>query len=882
MSADAVALQSATPLPILAAAWQRPLTWVLMAASGFAGLGYQIVWTQQSALWLGHESAAVLAVLAAFFGGLALGAFAAGPRIERSRRPLRWYAACEAVVALWGLLLVFLMSPASGWLLTLSGAQPAPAWQWTVAFIGTFVLLLPATAAMGATLPAMERAAARLHTRSRSIAVHYASNTFGAVLGVLGAAFWLVPQFGLSRTAAVCVALNAACAAAAWLLLPEPPAGDPAVPAPAAPSLQPASSQERSQALARLALTGLLGIGYEVLAVRALSQVTENTVYTFALLLAVYLVGSALGAAAYRRWLLRRPAADALGDRLPAALASACLLGAAALWTAEPIRSRLLADAGGDLATAIGVEALLALLAFGPPTLVMGALFCHLCDHAHAAGISYGRSLGINTLGAAMAPLLFGVIAVPALGLKQSLLLVSAAYLVAARACAWRSPWVWAPAAAASALAIWAPALAFVTVPEGGRILSYREGTMAAVSVVEDAAGVARLHINNRQQEGSSATRRVDARQALLPLLLHPAPRRALFLGLGTGITATAAAQDPMIKVDAVELLPEVIESSGYFNRAFGDGQPNPRLHLLAADARRYVRVAEPHYDVIVSDNFHPARSGSGSLYTVEHFEAVRERLAAGGVFCQWLPLHQLDLATLRSIVQSFVKVYPGGWAMLASNSLTTPVLGLVGRANEGPWQIDQLRARLANTADLLDPAGLGVEDALALLGSFVAGPEALARFAGDAAANTDDRPVVAYRAPYITYAPDSLPQARLSALLDELHIKPTELLGEDADAAFSRRLAAYWTARDRFIEIGLNIRPSTEVRHMLAQVYQPLVALLRISADFRPAYDPLLRMALALAPQDERAARTILTELARVQPARTEAEIALKGLGDR
>ena len=74
-----------------------------MAASGFAGLGYQIVWTQQCALWLGHEAAAVLAVVAAFFGGLAAGALDARGRIERSTRPARWYAACEAAIALWSL-----------------------------------------------------------------------------------------------------------------------------------------------------------------------------------------------------------------------------------------------------------------------------------------------------------------------------------------------------------------------------------------------------------------------------------------------------------------------------------------------------------------------------------------------------------------------------------------------------------------------------------------------------------------------------------------------------------------------------------------------------------------------------------------------------------
>jgi hypothetical protein len=133
----------------------------LMVASGFAALGYQIVWTQQGALWLGQEIAAVLAVVGAFFGGLALGAWALGARIERSARPERWYAACEAVIGLWGLVLIGLPALAMPWLLALTGAQPGPWRQWSVAFAGTFVLLLPATMAMGATLPAMERVLAR-------------------------------------------------------------------------------------------------------------------------------------------------------------------------------------------------------------------------------------------------------------------------------------------------------------------------------------------------------------------------------------------------------------------------------------------------------------------------------------------------------------------------------------------------------------------------------------------------------------------------------------------------------------------------------------------------------------------------------------------------
>src|SRR6185295_10127024 len=104
-------------------------------------------------------------------------------RIERSSRPAWWYAACEAAIGAWSVVLALLMGPTARSLLDVIGTEPAPGWQWAVAFCGTFLLLL----------------------------------------------------------------------------------------------------------------------GYEVVVVRVLSQVAANTVYTFALLLAVYLIGTALGAAAYDR-----------------------------------------------------------------------------------------------------------------------------------------------------------------------------------------------------------------------------------------------------------------------------------------------------------------------------------------------------------------------------------------------------------------------------------------------------------------------------------------------------------------------------------------------------------------------------------------------------
>ncbi len=862
-----VEVDTGTPQLVSAASRQR-LALALMAASGFAALGYQVVWTQQCGIWLGHETAGVLAVVAAFFGGLAFGAAALGSAIERSAHPARWYAACESTIAVWSVALVFLFEPLGGWLLDIIGVQPTPAWHWATAFCGSFVLLLPATAAMGATLPAMERVLARMQREGYSIAALYAGNTLGAVLGVLACAFWLVPVLGLARTTLVCAAINLVCAGAALGLGSDGLLRTGAI-RPAGRGLLPL-----------LVATGLLGIGYEVLVVRVLSQVAEDTVYTFAMLLAVYLAGTALGAALYQHWLSGSGDRGRTRARLLGLMAGACLAGAIGLWSADAVKTFALQTMGPGMGAALAVEASLALAAFGIPTMVMGALFSHLTLQARNAGVPFSRSLAFNTLGAAAAPLLFGVLLIPALGPKVSLLILAGAYLallVLSSPRAWRSAIAWVPASVLLAIALLAPPLAFVDIPAGGQVVSYRDGVMAAVSVVEDGQGVMRLRIDNRQQEGSSNSLVADARQAWLPLLLHPAPQRALFLGLGTGVTAFSAAQDSSLQVDAVELLPEVIAAAAYFRPAPADGKPDSRLHTIAADARRYVRASAQQYDVIVSDNFHPARSGSGALYTVEHFQAVRKRLAEGGLFCQWLPLHQLDLETLRAIVQSFITVYPEALAIIATNSLDTPVIGLVGRGVAGSRRFDpaQVRARVASAAFVHGPTDLGLADEFALLGSFIAGPQSLARFAADSRANTDDRPVVAYTAPRIAYVPDSLPRDRLVALLGELTITPSDVFDAAPTAAAQQqgaRMAAYWAARTRYLAIGRDVRPLADVQHMLAQVRDPLLSVLRISPDFRPAYDPLLMMATALARTDSAGAAALLAELSAMQPARAEA----------
>ncbi|MCJ0763980.1 fused MFS/spermidine synthase [Variovorax terrae] len=828
----------------------------VMLLSGAAGLGWQVVWTAQFGAGLGHEIVAVLAVLAAFFGGLALGAWGLGRTIAASRRPGRWYAACEAVLVLWGLALSFLMPVLVEAGARLIGAEPSIGWHWTVAFALPLVLLLPASAAMGATLPALESQLRASHSRLGAL---YAANTLGAVLGLLAVVFVALPLWGLQHTAWLCAAANAACALIAWGLWRD------STVMPAAPAAE-SSAGWRLPGL--LLATGLLGIGYEVLAVRVLSQVTENTVYSYALLLALYLLGTAAGAALYQRYLPRLGDAEQLRDRLLRWLALAVLLSGAGLRWADVLCAWPAAWLGPGAASALAGEALAAAAAMLAPTVVMGALFTHLCLQAQHQGWPLGRALAVNTAGAALAPALIGVWLLPAVGAHAVIALLVLAYLLLQWPAGWRRPQAVALAVAAALLVLALPPLRFIEIPEGGRLRSYRDGVMAAVSVVEDEDGVSRLRINNRVQEGSSASGLVEWRLAQLPLLLHPAPRRALLLGLGTGFTAAAAAQQAELQVDAVELLPEVVAATALFAQAPQAPRAARPVHVAAADARRYVQASGPAYDVVVADLFHPARSGAGSLYTVEQFAAVRARLAPGGLFCQWLAIHQMDLQTLRSIVAAFQQVFPNAIAVLTSNSLDTPVLGLVALPGDGRIDVDALRTRLAGVRGTPALAkGLAtarLEDDYAIAGSAIAGAAALRRFASDAPANTDDRPVVNHRAPWATYAPESRPRERLMALIDGLVPDAAELLRQP-QGPDGLRLQAYWQVRRQYLQFGTTVRPDPDPAVMLGRVEATLLDLLRQSPEFRPACDPLIALGRALVatePQRVRELRATLDQL--------------------
>lgn len=820
--------------------------------SGAAGLGYEIAWTRMWAQGLGHEVPAMLAVIAAFFGGLAVGARLLDGRISRSARPDRWYAGLEVVLGLWALATIRLIPWGNDLVVELTGVLPSSARHWLVAFGVPFVFLLPATAAMGATLPAMERVLSRWRGTGRYVGGLYAVNTLGAVAGTLGSAFWVVPRLGLTGTVLALAAVNFAVAIAIVLWGRGQGAGHDE------PERQ--EAQLRGGLLATLFCTGLLGIGYEVLGVRVIGQVLENTVYSFACALGMYLIGTALGAALYQRLSARRSFERVLTVLL-LSTTFACLLGVFAMARARQVYD-LFSDPPG-FARAIAAELSLAASVFLLPAMLMGATFAHLAQAARRADGGVGAALSVNTLGGALAPLLFGVVLLPAMGAKWALVAVAFGYVLLLPR---KTPASLAPALGAVLLTAVLPAnLRLVQPLPGGAVVEYRDGVMASVSVVSDAAGEEYLKVNDRFGMGGTPGGFGARRLGHLPLLLHPAPERALFLGLGSGATFHPAGWHPGLTATAVELLPEVVELREHFVTD-GDRFDPARQSVVNADARRYVQSVDERYDVIVADLFHPARDGSGSLYTREHFEAVRARLADGGLFCQWLPLYQLEPEVLRIVLRTYLEVFEDVEGYLGDFNTKQPVLGLVGRrapvAHTLGWYDRRVEDR--ELAFALERVGLGME--LQVLGCFVGGRAALEGLAGDGVLNLDDRPVVTYLAPRLAYTQARPGHENLRAVL-ALELEPTDVLEASGPEGefLAKRLEHYWYARDHYIEGQL--AETNEAR------LQSLISSVAASPDFATSYFILLEDVANEASTQPEVARAVLEALIETHPHRPEAQ---------
>ena len=827
-----------------------PHRWALHAAallSGACSLGLQLTWTRRAAVHLGHEFPATLAVLTAFFAGMAMGAWGLSNVIRRARRPAIWGAVLEGVMGLWAVVTI----PWLEWLgaasLSWSGSEPGPGGSVLVAAGVTLAALLPGTVAMGATFSAFERAWATDGRPGEHVGWLYAWNTAGAMFGAMAVLLWIQPLLGMKGTTAACaIGHGLAGGLLFWV-------GKRSAPIEERRKIAPTNGPERTGTFGGwLALGGFLGMGVEVVAIRLLAPFLGGTVFSQGMVLVVWLGATAAGAAIWnaRGWGGRSgPAWAWLGT----VVAGAWTLNFAGRWLADG------SGAGGVGFTAgLLREALAVSLVVGPVAAAGGAWFTHWMGHAVRAGEPSGRAVAMNLAAAAVAPAVWGAFVFPACGERGTwwlLLLCGGVAVVMA------SPrWTVAGWALGVAVLGMIPDLRMDAVPPGARLVRHRAGASDTVDVWEWADGSRTLSVNRRFTMGGTASAPAAARHAHVPLLLHPAPRRALFLGLGTGISFAAAGRHPGLHADGVELVPEVVEAMREFAPVNALG---PGLRVITADARRHVRSGADPYDVIVADLFHPDRDGAAWLYTEEHFRAMRGRLADGGVICQWLPWFQLDARSREAVVTAWLRVFPDSDAwLLRWTTLDTPVVGLIhgaGRVRPEDWNGRVVDAGLRESL-----RRSGLTDGWQLWGCRVGRAATLA--AGGKVSNTDDRPFVLWSAARHS---DEARRRFRGELLSWLEAE-TPSSGDGG----GERLTRLCEARNTYLN-GL----AREIDGDRAGAETLLWKSLEQSADFPTAYSHLLGAAMASAKTDPNRSRRLLEGLSKARPDQPVAGELLKKL---
>lgn len=817
--------------------------------SGAAGLAYQMVWAKAFAAGIGHEFPSVLAVVTAFMAGMTLGNLLL---VRRQQLSPKLYGRLELVIGLWGFVTIPLIPFVERAVTSLLGISPSPSFQWIVVFAAVFLALLPATAAMGATVPAAERFLTG-RSQKQTTGLLYAANTAGAVVGAVLAAYVLMPWLGLRGCLIAFASVNIFCGLAALVLAekqtsPQNPQGN--ARDPLAPNL-----------LARLFFIGLLGIGFELTVIRALAHVLENTVYTFAVVLAVYLLGNALGAF----WMHRRQRKGSLRwhpNHLFLLLAISCALVALTLRVAHDPYLQLRSLFGDSLAGVALAESLTATLFFLVPAFFMGSIWTHLTQSSLSAKPSLAAAVAINTAGAAVAPIIFGLIVFPLLGLKGALAIFPAGYaLLAGRS----RPALIALLILLAAVPAFSSARHLIQT-DRANIISLTEGVMGSVAVLQFPSGDRVLKFNNRFQMGGTAARIAEERQAAVPLLLHPDPKRALFIGVGTGISLAGARHFPQLHVDAVELVPEIARAVPFFNESAPLAGTN--LNLIVADGRRFVRASRQRYDVIIGDLFHPAQDGAGFLYTREHFAAVRDNLTASGFFCQWLPVYQMDRATLETVMATFAQIFSRNEIWLLRPDVDLPVIGLIGhRGLQSGYDTNRIAIAQSSAPALGDQLRrLGLHDTFRLLGSYIGPIPKL-----DAPVNTDGNPRVVFRAPAVTFQKSDDPVRRFFAILSDFQRSSVAIL-PPAQADFASPLNDYIRARDIYLRALAAERAGDRPAALGSYIESS-----RVSPDFTLGYTQAIGIASALSRENSAEAKAILEKLIEAQPSRPVARELLR-----
>ncbi|MCG8449834.1 MAG: fused MFS/spermidine synthase [Pirellulales bacterium] len=736
------------------------LIYLLFLTSGTTGLVYEVIWMRSLRLVLGSSVEAASTVLATFLGGLALGSFL-GAQLSRSGNSLRRYAIAEVVVAATALTVPL-------WLMAYQAFYPT-LYAWcggdpiALRFCRLLMSLLamgPTTIAMGTTLPLITR---EVVTNMDRFAWHtgilYAINTLGAMTGAFVAGFFLPLWVGVQGSTLLAAAVNIVVGIAAWILSGQS-AGVAAKPVNRLTPEAAASAAPRAGvSLGLLILAALSGFGsltLEVVYFRILSYHSEGSVYSFSLMLVFMLAFLALAAVWVARNLDQQDAWRFLAWTQLAAVA--VLLVTPLVFQALPFL------AGYDPEDQFGERmlryAITSVIILGPSMLLIGVVLPCTWKIASTdlaqTGKVVGLLTGVNTLSAVVGSLIAGFIFLPRLGLGRTSLLVACVYggiAILSLVRGYRGVRRWLGCAACLAIIVvwfllggWS--LQLLGIEKGLKLVSYHDGPDATVTVFERKDGHRVLKVNHDYILGSSAGADREVRQGRLPLLLHPHPERVAFVGVATGMTVSGALDFPVQRVAAVELLPGVADTLPLFakwNQSVGD---DPRVEIVVEDGRNFLAGTDELFDVIISDLFVPWHAGTGDLYSVQHFQTAKARLAPGGIFSQCLPGYQLSIEELRTVTASFLKVFPNSVLWRNDYNINHPILCLSGYKDQLALDAESVRKHAQNLKESPAISAKFLDDPTGLPLLFVCGPQELAEWCDGASLNTDDYPIIEFSTP--------------------------------------------------------------------------------------------------------------------------------------
>jgi spermidine synthase len=715
-----------------------PALLLLFVASGCAALIYEVVWFQLLQLVIGSSAVSLAVLLGTFMGGMCIGSFLLPRYIRAREHPLRVYAFLELGIGLMGLLILFGMP-------VLSSIYTA--WGGSGVFglvfrgIAASICLLPPTIMMGATLPAMSR---WVETSPQGVAwlgYFYGGNTGGAVIGSLLAGFYLLRVHDMAIATYAAVALNAFVGALALMVAKSSP-----YEAAEAEKREAKAADGAWSVYVAIAISGATALASQVIWTRTLSLLFGATVYTFSLILAVFLFGIGIGSSVGSMLAssLERPRL-ALGwvqMLLCGAIAWAAYTLALSLpfWPIDPsIAMSPWYNFPLDLARAFWVVLPASILWGASFPLALASVASKEQDPARLVGGVYAA----NTVGAIVGALGGSLLMVTLLGTQHSqqlLIILSglAGLLVLepiqpmSDANQKRSAWsgtlpIVAAAVVAALVARNVPALPRLLVAYGRYaatraqqnidVIYMGEGWNASVAVTRLPGGILNYHNAGKVQASSEPQdMRLQRMLGHLTTIITKNPaKRVLVIGCGAGVTAGAVSIDPYLEQETIAeiepLVPSVV--STYFGEHNFNVIKNPKVRVQLDDARHYLMTTKEKFDAITSDPLDPWVKGAAMLYTREFFEIVKAHLNPGGVVTLFVQLYESNTAAVKSEIATFMEAFPNGIVWGNTQDGRGYDLVLMGTVEPLQINVDEIQAKLtrpeyAPVAQSLAEVGLG------------------------------------------------------------------------------------------------------------------------------------------------------------------------------